>query len=172
MSKITFEHTPESAITDGFKALRATLHELAKLQVDVGVFEANAARDRDREYIGGKLTPIEPGSTTNNAEVGKHMEFGISSEGLDRIPARSFLREPLINHLEPLLATESPSENSLPLLPRTLAIKAKEVVKMAFDTRGYGNWAPDAPGTIAAKGRDDPGVDTGQLRDSIDSRVR
>ena len=36
-----------------------------------------------------------------------------------------------------------------------------------IDSRGDGDWAPNAPSTIARKGSDAPMIDTGQLRSSI-----
>ena len=52
-----------------------------------------------------------------------------------------------------------------------VGINAEKWIGLAFDTRGFGSWAPNAPATIEAKGSDTPNIDTGQLRRSVASMV-
>jgi hypothetical protein len=191
MSRITYEHTDESLIHKGFEALVEELVRLRTSTVEVGVLSDKNTRTSDRHYDGKTLSPLGP-PESNNATVGFNMEFGNASDGADRVPARSFLREPLINHLSDALtsggvaweqgAGKAPNAESgtavignpadaLGTLPERIGQTAEAVIKEAFNTSGFGQWPQNAPGTIAAKGKDEPGVDTGQLRDSISYRI-
>lgn len=112
-------------------------------------------------------------STKTNAEIGTYMEFGTS-----KIPARSFLRVPLMEQLTTLrlakmididLLKECMKEKSLvPWLDR-MGVEAVAIVLGGFDSNGYGKWAKwKAPyknqtGMIL--------VDTQQLRNSIGYEV-
>jgi hypothetical protein len=114
-----------------------------------------------------------------NATVGAAHEFGSLMTGL---PKRSFLREPLINHLQKELdkkgafsqaeQAEILKEKSLVPWTKKVGVIAEEVVKAAFDTNGYGTWAPVTAATAARKTTKDTLVETTQLRDSIISDVR
>lgn len=125
------------------------------------------------------------GKGTTNATVGAAHEFGTS-----RIPQRSFLRVPLIDHLEDELAKsgaftrsslqEIASARSLIPWVKKLAIIGEGIVSDAFNTGGFGKWPPWAPSTSKGKARAfSKGkintlqllVETQQLRNSITSEV-
>ena len=164
---VTLKRTSSSDIGKGLSGLKAKMAELSTRKVQVGVLDG-AMRTSDRRYENGELTSLA-GGETNNATVGLNMEYGIASDGPDSIPARSFLRMPIGLHMsDPTPATPAKDMTDV---PRYLADKSKALVVNAFDTGGFGAWAPNAKGTIAAKGRNEPGVDTGQLRAAINSRV-
>ena len=153
----------------GLVKLKKTLEVLAKTTVKVGVLAENNKRHEERVYEKGKLSELMAGATQNNAQVGYNMEKGVSSDG-GSIPKRSWLVDPLVQQLPDAL--KAPSQGvTLTTLPDFIAIRALEVVKTTFDTAGNGNWEGNAPGTIAAKGRDEPGVDTGQLKNAISYKV-
>lgn len=131
-------------------------------KVEVGVFAKNASRSPSKEGL-------------NNAEVGAKQEFGSASEG---IPRRSFLIDPLVLGLgesvkrnNPELLTALLDEGVKPFLS-DLGELAQGVIQEGFDTAGFGGWAPNAPMTVFLKGSDKPLIDTKQLRESIDSRVK
>ena len=52
-----------------------------------------------------------------------------------------------------------------------IGIGGESVIQEAFDTRGFGQWAPDAPATVDRKGSDAPLIDIGTLRHAVGSRV-
>lgn len=108
-----------------------------------------------------------------NAELGAIHEFGTS-----KIPARSFLRIPIQEHLEEELGnSELLDEQALKEVVQTgkktswlkaIAKAAKAVVEEGFATSGYGKWAPWSHphdhGSILVR--------SGQLRDAISSEIK
>ena len=115
----------------------------------------------------------------NNAEIGFIQEFGRMEN--PHIPARSFLRMPLRQHLkEKIEKSKTFSEESInkaiesgkaDYLVKQLGLLAEQIILEAFETSGDGKWAPNAPYTIAMKGSNKPLIDTGELRKSITSKV-
>ena len=107
------------------------------------------------------------------------------SDGYVHIPARSFLQMPLtkknavINELKKQLGGLKSEDIIDYILNKqdfmTLAVmlgaSAVEVVNQAFDTGGWGQWAPDSPLTIAMKGSANPLQDTGELQGKITYEV-
>lgn len=102
-----------------------------------------------------------------------------------RIPARSFLAMPILNKdfrkkiknnvggdidaFEYLI--EQGDTGLLDVVANAVALGAVETIDEAFETNGFGNWAPNSPLTIAMKGSEMPLVDTGRLRGSITFEV-
>ena len=112
-----------------------------------------------------------------NSEIGAKNEFGVG------VPKRSFLRSPFFLHGDRLLKDaqndartqlkevgRKPRQTAKKLLDR-VGIAGENLVQEAFETRGFGSWAPNAPVTIELKGSDAPLIDTAQLRHAIDSRA-
>ncbi len=116
-------------------------------------------------------------STVTNAQVGAVHEFGSPAKN---IPVRSFLRMPITTHFSQALKESKlfkkeelkkiiKEKKLIPWLKR-VGITAEKVVREAFDSNGFGTWAPwkgdykSKTGLIL--------VDTQQLRDSITSEVR
>lgn len=146
--------------------------------IQVGVFQGKAQR---RDGL-------------SNAELASIHEFGSPQHGL---PPRSMLRVPLADHavqiMQPfrdnaamLLAINGPMK-----LWTLVGVAAEKVVLQAFDTGGFGKWAPLKNATIWRKlkgslakraskfwnikaGNVGSGIliDTGQLRRAFKSRVR
>lgn len=116
-----------------------------------------------------------------NAEIGFTNEFG-KMTGKHRIPPRSFIIMPLRLHLNDYLRKhQSTSKEEFEKAVRNgvadsfakkVGIVAEECIQEAFATRGFGNWAKNAPYTVALKGSDSPLIDTGELRRSITSEVK
>lgn len=110
-----------------------------------------------------------------NAEIGLINEVGSMERN---IPARSWLRLPLwLKEKELAAYVKSP-----PIMKLLLAGKVTEALKLigifgetivqgAFETRGYGQWEPNAPSTIDRKGSSAPLIDTRQLSRSVTSDV-
>jgi len=107
----------------------------------------------------------------SNAELGVVHEFGSHSKG---IPSRSFLRMPLIEKRKQLLKSIAKQKENLEkgLLDNGIkevfelaGIEAEAIVLKAFETGGYGKWAP------LKKRKGTPLIDTGQLSRAITSKV-
>jgi len=135
--------------------------------------------------IFGNKDGREKGGVTN-AEIGFIHEMGAKS---GKIPRRSFLwltfdrkgpvleimfKDIMKGILDPTIAKsgQSRDEGKIKAGLKKVGMAAENLVQMAFQTGGFGWWAPLQPGTIAAKGSGKPLIDTGQLRRSIASRVR
>lgn len=128
--------------------------------------------------LGSKAEQIHNGTNETNAYIGFLNEFGSFSK---HIPARSFIRMPLKLYLDSYIKNKKSlskeafekaiEEGKTEDFSRKVGLVAEEVIQDAFATRGFGNWKPNAPRTIAEKGSDSPLIDTGQLRRSITSKV-
>lgn len=115
-----------------------------------------------------------------NAEIGFANEFG-KMTGYPKIPSRSFIRMPLnlvfhqkLKEKKSLTGKElekALTEGKEVEFAQKVGLVAEETIQEAFETHGFGNWAPNAPRTVAEKGSDSPLIDTGQLRRSITSKV-
>lgn len=166
--------------TKGLNSLKRMLADAEKSVVDVGIFADHNARD--------------DGET--NAEVGAKMEFGSIEESTasdaqlaargrnyspiwSGNPARSFLEMPLTTDLPHRVKDQGKLIVSTIIDP-TLGPKdalamigemGERSVAAAFDTEGFGEWPPNSEITKDWKGSDKPLIDSGQLRDSISSRV-
>ena len=158
---------------------------MADIKVDISGLEhlAKALGDDYSIKVGivGETAQRHNGNTDKtNAEIGFINEFG-KQTGFPKIPARSFLRMPLTLYLSKYLrdkkslskqaVNNAVKSGKLLELAKKVGLVAEEVIQEAFATRGFGNWAPNAPYTIAQKGSDSPLIDTGELRRSITSRV-
>lgn len=119
----------------------------------------------------------EDESGLTNAEVGFKQEFGSITEN---IPIRSFLRFPIEyksgSIISKLLSNKDEilnkiKDGDLKYLNEALGVLAEAAIQDAFATRGYGQWQPNSPVTIASKGSSSPLIDTGELRKSITSTV-
>ena len=148
----------------GFELLKKQLEDGKGLTVKVGILPNTAARSNPSK-----------GPDLNNAEVGLKQEFGSASEG---VPVRSFLRMPLNTQLPKKMQQIGQAawvglikEDGVEFALEELGKLAVGVVQQGFDTRGFGQWAPNAPYTIRKKGSSMPLIDTRQLRRSITSEV-
>lgn len=110
----------------------------------------------------------------NNAEIGVFHEFGT-----EKMPMRSFLRVPIAEHLEKRMESSGALDKdvlketiaSKTLLPymKKVAVLAEGIVTDAFDTGGFGKWAPS---DMSQKANHQTLVETQQLRNSITSDVK
>jgi len=122
----------------------------------------------------GKRKVGKSQSELSNADIGMIHEFGSVSKN---IPRRSFIEMPLTLYLKDEVEKAIPRiRNAFEALDirrayALLGIAGEAVILKAFNTQGYGKWAPNSPITIARKGSSKPLIDTAQLRKSINSRV-
>jgi len=114
------------------------------------------------------------GGPVNNATIGLYHEFGT-----EKMPKRSFLRQPLGDHLKSTMDNsgvfdadamkEVIRSKSVITWLKKLGVLAEGIIKEGFNSNGYGKWKPHAPGYHNNTGN--ILVDTQQLRDSITSEV-
>jgi hypothetical protein len=148
----------------GLESLKKEIRKGASRVAQVGIFSDKNARDNGK--FGGDIT---------NAEIGLKHEFGSRAEN---IPERSFLRMPLASKLANEVKAYTGyifdsigQPDGFALALQKLGFLGEAIVEEAFDTAGFGSWPANSPMTIALKGRNEPLVDTSQLRHSISSRV-
>jgi hypothetical protein len=127
--------------------------------VQVGIFGAHTNRKDSK------------GNT--NADVGAANEFGTS-----KIPKRSWLRDPIFQNSEQILkyvqtagALRKLAAGKKIEVLADLGIACENAIERAFDSAGFGQWAPNASSTIRRKGSDSPLIDTKQLRFAVASAV-
>jgi len=124
--------------------------------------------------LGSEATQQHKDSSYTNAQIGAVQEFGSVS---NNIPARSFIRMPLEMKIGDWISKHSKEyfdmalNGNLEEFYRKVGTKGEEIIQDAFDSRGFGQWAANAPSTVKAKGSNMPLVDTGILRSSIASEV-
>lgn len=166
---------------DGLEKFRKTLGN--DYVARVGILGANAGAPHMETVTAGYDTKTGKAirkassseSSLTNSEIGVIHEFGSESNG---IPPRSFLRMPIEHFSKEILKSLS-GTTAKALLERgdykgifaLLGASAEGFVKLAFASSGFGQWPPNAPSTVAAKGSSRPLIDSGQLRDSITSDV-
>lgn len=124
--------------------------------------------------IGSKAGQQHEGGISN-ATLGLIQMFGSITNG---IPPRDFLLMPLMTkHREIIQSFGSGSirdafaRGDYKKMFVLLGIKAEEIVQQAFETKGFGQWAPNAPSTIRSKGSSMPLINHAELRRSITSDV-
>ena len=150
----------QSEIKGNFSRLEDLIKDLeGKHSVDVGVF-------KDAKTPEGKQV----------AEYGAKNEFGTVTEPI--IPQRSFIKMPIEAKGEKIEAytikhmKEHLENSDVQAIFDDIGIGAESVIQEAFDTRGFGTWAPDADSTIRAKGTDSILIWSGLLRQAITSRSK
>ena len=169
--------------TDNLAKLSADIEKNGKARVHVGIL--------------GRTTTRSDG-TLSNADIGAVHEFGILGgySGSDRgqearrlggpnakaakrnIPARSWLRMPVISHLPDQLKKQKIQVWHAVILKlglrgalKVLGALAVASIQEAFATGGWGTWAKLAPFTIRKKGSSAILIDSAQLRQGVTSEV-
>ena len=146
---------------DGLIRFQKSIGELKGSQIHVGV-------------LGSKAGARSDDSGMTNAEIGAKNEYGSKSE---RIPRRSFLEMPMVLHFGKFLQKQAISlieimnASGAQGFLRGTAIVAEQTIDKAFETGGFGEWAPNAPLTVFLKKSAKPLIDLGFLRASIASRI-
>lgn len=173
------------------KALGAELQKFRSARVRVGVLGDKASR-----FNIDTSTTTE--DKLNNPTLGLIHEFGTKGEVVSiptgetgphaqataemvvraPIPARSFLRMPLSLHLPREIDKIGRATWRALILKKGVLVAlgdlgtiARNVVDRAFETSGFGQWAPNSKATIRRKGSSKPLIDSAQLRRSVTYRV-
>lgn len=130
------------------------------------------AKRKNYEVTGRQIGKGAAGMT--NAEVGYLAEVGSPSRGT---PARPWLAMTIRTKINEIVKdsakyfTEAVKTGDAIKFMTIIGINAEKWIGLAFDTKGFGSWAPNAPSTIARKGSSSPLIDTSQLRRSVTSMV-
>lgn len=156
--------TTQSRVSLNLDKLEKLIKELGSdYVVKVGIIGAD----------GGEI--VDESGNLTMAALGLIHEFGTAS---GHIPPRSFLRMPLETKQDELIKglkiakkTNDAEDINAKEIMEKLGIAAEEVIQQAFDSSGFGQWAPNAPSTIRAKGSSSPLINKGRLRKSISSKV-
>lgn len=124
--------------------------------------------------IGDKASKPHEGGITN-ATLGVIQMFGSVTRN---IPPRDFLLMPLMTKHRKIIQSFGASSMRAAFangdyrrMFAMLGVKAEEIVQQAFETKGFGRWAANAPATIRAKGSSQPLINTGELRRAVSSDV-
>ena len=139
---------------DGLVKVRKLLNE--KVVIKTGIFEEESTRSDGK----------------SNTQIGLDHEFGTS-----KVPKRSFLRVPfflkrkeLFDNAKLFLA-EGLEKGDLTGFYQKVSGECLNIVIGAFNSGGYGTWQKLSQRTIDTKGNDKILIDSGQLKDSIKSKV-
>lgn len=155
--------------------LEALEKELGKAFVaQVGVLGARASGRLKiaKEHLGllsrNKEVSVASESAKTNAEIGLIHEKGSPPRN---IPRRSFLEMPLTTKMPQVISRvgaillKGINETNIAGAYQKLATIGEGIVLQAFPTQGYGRWPAKSDGEPSRL------IDTGQLRQSISSRV-
>lgn len=172
------DYTQLKVLAEGLKKL-----DDGKFKVQIGIFGDKNSRPKDHKKNG-----------PTNAEIGFIQEMGSVSRG---IPRRSFLLDTFSFHGEELMKTLKPAvdkffkQGKIDEYLAVVKVACVSLVVEAFQTSGWGSWAPNAHSTLLRKlggslgkrrqmtaevmhegaGHAKPLIDTGQLWHAIDART-
>lgn len=141
---------------------------LEKLKEQVGdIYRARVG------ILGGKVERDK--GPIDNVTLGIIQMFGSQSRG---IPPRDFLllpietkRREIVKAMSAPMVLAAIQNGDIKCVFELLGASALAAVQEAFETHGFGQWAPNAPSTIRQKGSDSPLIDDGELRRAITSDV-
>lgn len=160
---------------DTLQAVMADFKKNGKARVHVGILGGFDQRAPEGE---------EGSAPVGNAELGVIHEFGVISEKRN-IPARSFLRMPVINELPGALAVTRRDLWHRVIVQKgvrgalgLLGAYALDVIHLAFETGGFGHWQALSPRTVRAKMKKGRGagstsilIDSAQMRQAITAEL-
>ena len=180
---------PEIKADINFKGLEELVKAMSKnYQVKVGILGSNGSKEVDKDLDMAGLGAVhEFGATipvTKKLRAFFRYKFGINLKKTTKqikIPARSFLRMPLERSNELLKKIRSGEDiglieeffkeygdtDILKDLAHAVGAGAVEQITDAFQSGGFGTWAPDSSITIEQKGSANPLQDKGRLMGSI-----
>ena len=144
---------PHDRLTPEGQKFFREIEKLKKLQVRVG-------------YQEGEKTYDEGGKPVDLLDVAMFNELGTS-----RTPSRPFMRDSVDDNADKISSACKSKLKALASGQKTAEQVLKELgvmqVGLVQATIRDGEFAPNAPSTIARKGSDKPLIDTGQMRQSV-----
>jgi hypothetical protein len=149
------------AATSNIKIDLSGLQQLDKFlsnqkQAHLGIFQSEDARD----------------DKNSNVAIGAKHEFGSFSEN---IPQRSWLRMPvkvkgkdIAGNAAIAIKNNLTNPKGADIVAKSIGAAGLGVIQEAFDTKGFGQWKPNSPATIAAKGgKNTPLIEKAELRQAV-----
>lgn len=141
----------------------------------VGIIGDKAAQDHVLEKHGERQSFRTSDKSISNAEIGVIQMFGSIT---NNIPPRDFLLMPIQKNQAAIIkgmnsgaVKAAIARKDIKKVFQLLGLIAEGIVQQAFETSGFGLWAPNKPSTVDRKGSSRPLIDTGQLRRAISSDV-
>ena len=145
------------------------------LQLDMSMLNQFDLKSREGKV--GILTN-SPNKNITNAVIAaaNEREYGWITGLGTFVPPRSTIRMPLEVKQEEILksSSDSISEINQKNIDEAIEVMGQaclDAIQGAFDTGGYGQWPRNAPSVIEKKGRDEPMVDEGILRNAYSYEV-
>lgn len=145
------------------------------LNLDMSMLNQFDLKSREGEV--GILTD-SPNKNTTNAVIAaaNEREYGWITGLGTFVPPRSTIRMPLEVKQEEILksVSDSISEINQKNIDEAIEVMGQaclDAIQGAFDTGGYGQWPRNAPSVIEKKGRDEPMIDEGILRNAYSYEV-
>jgi len=155
------------------KVDKSGLNKLKKQLKGMGYVKVGVLASGDAQKLAVDELGVPSGVTM--AEIAAINEFG-TLDGT--IPARSMIRMPLetkapdiYKSMKGKTAQNFIANGETDKLLGLLGVQGEIAIQDAFDTRGFGGWAANAPYTIAKKGSSAPLIDTSEFRKSFTSEV-
>ena len=162
--------------TNNLKDIESAFYN--KFVTRVGILGGKTSRTKVITSSKGIRKAGRVSSPMTNAAIGLIHEKGSLSA---KIPRRSFLEMPLVLKSKGLLAMKNLIWDVFKGGPETasrlrrayieLGHTAERIVDAAFQSHGFGRWAPNTSGTVNRKRSSSPLIDSSQLRRSISSDV-
>ena len=148
----------QSEITGDFSQLEELIKGLKEPHsVDIGVFKD--AKTPDGKSVAEYMAANEFGSIERNLPVRSSIRMPLEvKQGEIAAYAEGHARE----HIE---------SGDIAAIFEDIGIAGQAKIQEAFDSDGFGTWAPDSDKTIARKGSDAVLIDTGLARKSVTYEV-
>ena len=182
-----------------FKALKNLAKEMAKeYNIKVGLIASKGGNDTvsDNLDLAGLGAVQEFGCEINvtpkmRGYLAKALDIHLRKNTTKiNIPARSWLQAPMQRtedllksiknktqligeeiKLQEMIIKEYGDLGILDELAHAVGVSAVELIKKGFDTGGFGEWQPNSPATVRAKGSAKPLIDEGYLKSKISYEV-
>lgn len=153
---------------------------MAKNEVRFNLNGLEKLKQHARDYrtrvgvLGDKVA--RDGEPLSNAEIGVIQIFGSITK---KIPPRDFLLFPIeysknqiLQQMGSVAVRAAMNRGDYKKVFALLGTIAEGFVQQAFESRGFGQWAPNAPATVDRKGSGQPLIHTSELRRAVTSDVR
>lgn len=148
----------QSTITGDFSKLENLIKSLdVDMSVDVGYFET--AKTPEGKPVAEYMAANEFGSVERKLPVRSSIRMPLESKQSD---IASYVERRSPDHIE---------KGEVEAIFEDIGIAAQSKIQEAFDTRGFGTWAPDSEKTVIRKKSDAPLIDSGLARKSVAYRV-
>lgn len=150
--------------------VKVNLTALAKLEKDADKLTKKVVRV-------GVLHPVKDHNTTTDViAAANEREYGWITGIGTFVPPRSTIRLPVETKEKEIARAGTDAltdfeEETIDKALNAMGDRALEAIQEAFDTQGFGQWQDNAPSVQKRKGRNEPMVDTGVLRQNYSKEI-